>query len=464
MTSRLSPAAPAFHKLAARAGIPVAMPAALLLMTAVTATAAAAPPTVPANAPGAYAAAVLPSNPEENAFKAILPENSRAMSDSAVTAIQQRLNQARRGGGGRATLGAGAGDVVLWGGGNHRNLSGSDGALNWDGLLTGVHVGADVDLGSNVTTGLSFSWMEGAVDNNTAGSDYDLKILAAHPYIGWRMGEVDLWAAGGYGSGTLDVVSANRIMTSNTINLRTIGVGGNGDLWGTDVANLRIKTEFLSTAMDVDRPGKGPDLTLDATRVRVTMEAGHLYRLSGGGQFRQSLAVGVRIDDGDGRGGSGAEIGAGLRYTQSRLTIALQGRTILEHTGGYEEWGVHGSLRLTPVNGRGLSFTVSPGYGAAATGVEQLWQQGIPAATGTPAAARSRARLNTRLGYGLPLPILGGLLTPYSEYTMGDTVRYSLGMNWQPGALLNLTLSGERRIPTRQIPTNNIQIRGALNF
>ena len=47
---------------------------------------------------------------------------------------------------------------------------------------------------------------------------------------------------------------------------------------------------------------------------------------------------------------------------------------------------------------------------------------------------------------------------------MGATARYSLGMNWKLGAWLDLTLSGERRTPAGQTPTDNILIQGALNF
>ena len=53
----------------------------------------------------------------------------------------------------------------------------------------------------------------------------------------------------------------------------------------------------------------------------------------------------MRYDGGDGTTGAGAEIGGGLRYA--------------------------GLSKLSPAaNGRGLSFSLAPGYGATASGVE----------------------------------------------------------------------------------------------
>ena len=162
-----------------------------------------------------------------------------------------------------------------------------------------------------------------------------------------------------------------------------------------------------------------------------------------------------------------------MSYTHARFAADGRVRGLVSHSGGYREWGISGGLRLRPgAGGQGLSFTLRPAYGDdAVADVQDVWQQSLPAAYGAAggsapglAATRYRASLDTRVGYGLPLPALGGLLTPYSEMTLGAAARYGVGLDWQLGAGLNLTLSGERRTPTGQTPTDNILLRGALNF
>ena len=67
--------------------------------------------------------------------------------------------------------------------------------------------------------------MQGNLNNTTtAGGEYDLDLLSAHPYIGWRVGLVDIRATVGYGQGTLDTRTADQTTTARDISLRTLAV------------------------------------------------------------------------------------------------------------------------------------------------------------------------------------------------------------------------------------------------
>ena len=191
------------------------------------------------------------------------------------------------------------------------------------------------------------------------------------------------------------------------------------------------------------------------------------------------MEVGFRVDGGDGRTGGGAELGrrpAVIRATPGS-PLACEARTAVwwAIAAAIKNGAPSGSVSLRPgAGGQGLSFTVSPGYGDDATSnratglatgpPRRPCRRRIAMASPVGAAPRYRARLDTRVGYGLPLPALGGLLTPYSEMTLGAAARYNIGLRWQLGAWLDLTLAGERRTPTGQAPTDNILLRGALNF
>nr|WP_316626955.1 cadherin-like beta sandwich domain-containing protein [uncultured Brevundimonas sp.] len=376
----------------------------------------------------------VPVDSETAALQVVLPEMARAMADSAVSAITRRLEQAWQGAAaGQATLGGvalghrsltdsvadlvtthgrafadGAVDMtalltnssfvlpltddgdglghgaVVWGRGDYRNLSGAGDGLTWDGELAGAHLGVDVPLADDLLLGAGVSWLQGAIDNTTSGSDYDLDLFGVHPYLGWHAGPVDFWATLGYGVGTLDVRTPGLAAIGRDISLRTAAFGGSSALWQTGGAGLRLKGEALTTRLTVeDAAADESDLSVDAHRLRVTLEASRLYRLVNGGQMTPSFEVGFRGDDGDGRTGGGAELGGGLHYGRARFAVDVRGRTLLGHSGGYEEWGAQGSVSLRPgAEGRGLSFTISPAYGGAATAnTQQVWQQSLPVAS-----------------------------------------------------------------------------------
>ena len=59
----------------------------------------------------------------------------------------------------------GGGRFAAWGCGDYSNLSGGgrEGAVNWNGGVLGVHVGADVKLGSNLLAGVVHLPVDGSV-------------------------------------------------------------------------------------------------------------------------------------------------------------------------------------------------------------------------------------------------------------------------------------------------------------
>ena len=115
-----------------------------------------------------------------------------------------------------ATGGAGgASPVAFWGSGEYRDFSGESDDLDWDGDLTGFQLGLDARLRDNLLVGVAVSMLETDVDyEDDTGilgqGDYELDLTSAHPYIGWRADELDLWATVGYGTGDLEISRARR--------------------------------------------------------------------------------------------------------------------------------------------------------------------------------------------------------------------------------------------------------------
>ena len=94
----------------------------------------------------------------------------------------------------------------------------------------------------------------------------------------------------------------------------------------------------------------------------------------------------------------------------------------------------------------GLTFSLSPRWGAPATASDALWQDQLfhQSSAGAPGARRDQRALDTRVDDGLQLPS-GGLLTPFGIYGQSQ-----YGRRLQVGLLLNrlgpvgLEVSGER--------------------
>ncbi len=452
--------------------------------------------------------------------EAILPEVARDIADQNVSAIARRIEQARlpsRTGssaslGGASSLaeiaksqgstvaddrfdlkrllnnsnfvlplsatGAGAADgtqLTLWGAGDYRDLKGADG-VRWSGDLFSLQLGLDAHLNERTILGVSVSKSQVELNYTNpgpaAGGNYDLDMTSVHPYLGWTAGGLDFWATLGYGEGELDISAdgAQADIPSSDLSMQTLGLGANGVLMATGTTTLLLKTEVLSTQLEVDASEGITAITQQAHRVRMTLEAIRGHSLDSGARLETSLEAGLRYDGGDGETGAGAELGGGLRYANHSGGLVIEGkaRALVGGKGDTEEWGLSGLITYNPAaNGRGLSFSLTPGYGVTASGVERLWQQGLDdslEAQGGNDGYNYTPNLNLRLDYGMDVSGMPGLVTPYTEFSFGATGdTYRLGLQWQRSKWFDLKLVAERA--AGQITADHrIYIEGEIVF
>ena len=472
----------------------------------------------------------------EQLHHAVLPEMARAIAGHTTSAISARVGRVLDGGGGTASLGgqdtvAGAltthaasiangardlrdllsdthfvlplsggangvgvgdlGSVSLWASGDYRNLSGEDGDLDldfeFDGDLHSASIGVDSMVRANLLAGVALSWSEGSLqyasgtDGASGQGDYEVDVIAFHPYLGGSSARLDWWATVGYGSGEVEITptvvqaGAGHVASSNDVSMTTLGAGGSGVVWSQadSGARVHLKGEFTHTRMDVEESEQVDSLAVDATLARVALAASRTQVLSGGGQFSPSLSLGARHDGGDGNTGTGAEVTANLRYdnAESGVSTAISAHGLFGRSD-YEEWGVQGMVRLSPgADGQGMSFEMSPGYGNHATGggdgnTGQIWSNGLRGDHATPAIRDASGRLEMRLGYGLSSSgQRGGLLTPWGGLALeSDGKRYRLGLNWQSAGPFTLRLHGERRESAEREADHAVLLKGALRF
>ena len=181
------------------------------------------------------------------------------------------------------------------------------------------------------------------------------------------------------------------------------------------------------------------------------------------------VEAGVRRDGGDTQRGAGLEVGAGLRYARSAVTVEGRVRALALHeASGYEEWGASGSVRVEPsASGRGLSVTLAPAWGNAASAVERLWSLRDPGGLASNADPEPGARLDAELGYGLTGPRGVGVATPYAGLGLAreGARAWRAGARWNLAPRFTLGLEATRREPSANAPPEHrLMLRGALHW
>ena len=108
-------------------------------------------------------------------------------------------------------------------------------------------------------------------------------------------------------------------------------------------------------------------------------------------------------------------------------------------------------------------MSVTPAWGAAASGVNQLWERGASDFSMFDAPG---ARMNAQFAYGLPALNGSGLLTPFGALSLaGEQERgYLLGATLAlgPSATFSLEAERRRRLAVRAIYA--VMLRGMLQF
>ena len=370
--------------------------------------------------------------------------------------------------------GLGGANLALWGSGDYRNIGGDSNNVDWDGSLFSAHLGVDVALQPGLLAGVMLAWSEADLEytNNTTATtttgDYELDMTSLHPYLGWRAlnGRLDMWTTIGYGSGDLKITEANAASATADATLQTIGVGGSGTLLASRDTELRVKGEVQATRLEVGQAADDAfnEMEADASQARLALEATRTVTTQSGAQVSPSLEFGMRYDGGDGATGNGVEIGAGLRYHNAGrgLTLETRMRALLSHSGDTKDQGISATLNLTPgADRQGLSLSLTPAYGNAASGVQNVWDKGVPTADSD---SDLNARMSVEVGYGFA-GFADGLLTPYSEMTFDDDNKtYRMGMRWNLGETFTLNLANERLEKDDAVAEDVYLLEGEVKF
>ena len=340
--------------------------------------------------------------------------------------------------------------------------------MDWErnGLLVGVALSRSLETGS-----ASFA---------PSGTRYDIEgeLSMVAPYMRVRTGErLSFWSTLGSGEGSMALSWAG-VSQKADIAMQLAAAGGRAELLrpgtgGGFALALKGDAFFVRTeSARVSTPGVGnlAPATGDASRVRAVLEGSRSFALSGGGSLEPSLSVGLRHDGGDAETGSGMEAGVGLAWSDPKrgLTSDLRLYGLAAHeSGGYEEWGASGSLRMAPdPSGRGLSLSMTPSWGAQGQ-TDRLWAAVPGSLAGTGKGQAKGGRLDTELGYGLAAR--GGTGTPYAGLGLGDAGArdYRIGWRFTSERVQSLSLGVEanrRELAGASDAEHGVTVRGAIRW
>ena len=403
---------------------------------------------------------------------AFLRANERAFEEGSASWKELLAGESFAAGLGPGAAGGGGGGsgspAVAWGSGDWRRLALDKGALDWSGDLFAAHVGIDAPLGGGLRGGLAASWIEGEIEYTDRSGDaaiagvHESRLAAVHPYLGWSGADgARLWGVLGYGEGEIEIAEAELVerfgVQKGGSAFAAAAAGGSVPVVSADGLVLALKGSGEATRYSVKDNGSAiAAVSVKTQRLRLAAEARRTWALAGGGTFTPALEVGARWDGGDGETGAGMELGGGLEWSlPSRgLSVEARGRALVAHEGDVEEWGVSGSAQLSPGSGgRGLSFTLSPRWGASESGLARLWDEGMAGrrassgSSGAAAAAANTARLEAELGYGIGFWERSGVMTPHAGfgYEESGARRYRLGTRFAFGPDLAVGLQAERK-------------------
>ena len=367
----------------------------------------------------------------------------------------------------------GARSVATWGGAEYSRLGEPAAtAMEWDGDLYSFHVGADVRVRTDLLAGVAASHSSGSFDftDKTGASPLDgtyaTTLTSVNPYLAWfpdRRG-TSVWATGGFGWGEVEVSDERAGLRAAPATMMTGGAGASRQLFTSGTGGVKVKAEGWAGQVVADGTDQIEKAVLNLQRGRLALELTQGYRSDSGTEIAVMLEGGARYDNGDGANGAGMEIGGGLRYTSPGLGVTAEGRGRMLVTGreGYEEWGVGGVFRIDPgARGQGLSIRVSPSYGDAASGLNELWERGV---TG-PIDGREllgRTNVDGEIAYG----VAGFKGTPYGGFHLaeGGGRAFSSGLRYDLGSGLGLRIEGTRRESGLGSPRHTVGVRGRFSF
>ena len=362
--------------------------------------------------------------------------------------------------------------LTAWGRVAGSSFDGSDAGMSLDGTVTTTTLGVD-GVWKRWLTGvaLAYSTGDGSFDHVDSG-DLASDLTSVHPYASYALSDrVRLWGMAGYGSGEFRIGGPHDLRTDLEMTMAASGI--RGSLMEPSPGNrlsLVVRSDILWVRMNTEKVSGMAATEADVSRLRLVLEGSRAIVIAASGILTPSIEVGLRHDDGDAETGSGVEVGGSLRFDSATgLSFEASVRGLLGHEArDYREWGASAALRFDPgARGRGLTASVVPAWGSAATVASDLWRQPYrlgPALDNRLASVSGR--LDAELGYGLAALKGQGLLTPYARAALleGADRSWHLGTRLTLRDSLNLAVEASHRQRQGAATAHELALRATMGW
>ena len=349
----------------------------------------------------------------------------------------------------------------FWSRGAQSSFVGREGALAFGGDVRTTMFGADYAKGP-VVVGLSLSNSRGLGEYTGAdGGRMASSVTGLYPWLGYKATDrVTVWGVAGYGVGEVMLAPGGEPGLESGLSMAMAAGGTRGELigGGTGGFGLALKADALWVGTIVEgvegSAGRLAASEAAVTRFRTGLEGSHDFLVAGRISLTPSAEVGLRHDGGDAERGAGMDVGGGVVVSDSStgLTVNVRMRMLVVHEAeGFREQGVSVSLSYdpTPLTPLGFMARVAPSWGGQATsGAEAVWGRQAMAGPADGGFA-SGNRLDTEVGYGLPLgsrfvgtPRVGFAA---SEYGRDHRIGYGVTMLEREALSLEFGVDARRR-------------------
>ena len=362
------------------------------------------------------------------------------------------------------------GGFAMWMSARYRALRGDEQDLVWDGDLRNLYVGVDGAFTDSTLFGLAIGWSDSTVDYTgrkeligLGDGKYTVDLVSMHPYLSWQAKHLDLWLSVGYGSGELERTAKTDVSETKTtdIFMQNAALGASGSIRDYGVIDMRLKGEVVSTRMEIDEADGFPEQAINTGLSRMSLSVSQSHLTSNGGRYEPGFEFGWRQAHGDGGSDGALEASTGMRFADAstRRSGELRAHGAWAADGEYEEWGVYAQFRNQPgADGQGFSVSLTPTYGELAE--RNVWDNPLTDLTATP--DDYAMQVDARVGYGLSG--VGGVLTPFGEWSHRANDTWRLGLDWSPKRDFVLNLVGEYESLDSGDAEQSVLLRGKVAF
>ena len=375
------------------------------------------------------------------------------------------------------TKGGGLPQVTFWGRGDvlFFDVDSAD-ARAYDGDLKAGYLGADAWLDDRWLAGVALS-RTGAQANYGlgGGGNLELSMTGVHPYARFAPNDRrELWVILGAGFGEIEYMRDEAGESESSDVKLYMGAAGvrqalaPGNAFGIDVALLgdvgfgHLEGDSGTDLEVID------ELAVDTLRIRVGVEGSYTATLEKQRTLTPFVEVAGRYDGGNGDDETGLELAGGLAYADPTSGLGLEARAnvlALYSQSDYREYGASLTASLSPrASGEGLSLSLTPRLGRKTEDTKTLWRDDpFVLATGSEDVARA-VSLDGRIGYGIQVPTLKGLVTPFGQARLmkGNGQRLRTGVRFNRNGFGNVPLTLE--VFAEQSTTSRGDVEEGINI